>query len=323
MKKRNAYVCLAPMSRLSRLSLLAAALVPAALFASGGYASYKIACGARQVAMGETGVASAAGADAMRWNPALLLQGPKIDVSLNHALWFAGTSQSAVFIKRGIGKLAIGAEVLYFTSGEVELRDSIASAEPLGTYTFADLSLGLGAAVEIVKETRAGVLVRFYNERLWQYSGSTWGLDAGLDYNPLPGLDFGFSVMDLGFDTRLIADAFRPPMTLRMGASYAHDWNANIATAVNLDFLYRVYDKEPGLRTGVEVKLFDLLSLRAGAKFLYASSEDSIQLLSPTELLTFGLGVSRKGVGVNYALAPYNRLDLGLTHRISVNLAFD
>jgi hypothetical protein len=289
--------------------------------AAQGYASLKIAGGAREAAMGEAGVAGTLSGNALRWNPALMAQGPAVEVSLHHTRWLVGTSQSALLFKRRLGRVSLGAEALYFTSGEIELRDSVSSPEPEGTYSFADLSLGFGAAFEVIRGTRIGIVGRYYNERLWTYSAHTWGFDVGLDYTPLPGFDLGFSVLDFGFEMYLDAEGFKPPMTIRVGGAWAHDWTDNLATALNLDFLYRPYDKEPGLRTGLEVKLFNLLALRAGAKMLYMDEE--LELISPTELLTFGVGVQHRWVSLDYALVPYNRLDLGLTHRVSLNLSFD
>lgn len=307
--------------KLYMIALLLAA--PAALSASQGYASLKIAVGARSSAMGEAGVAGSSAADALRWNPALLVSGGAVDVSLHHTRWLVGSSQSAVLFSRNLGRVAIGAEVLYFTGGEIELRDSIPSDDPTGTYTFADLSAGLGVAVEVIKGTRVGVVARFFNERLWNYSGSTWGFDVGLDYSPLEGLDVAFSVIDMGFDTRLATDAFKPPMSIRLGTAYTRQWSEKVATSTNLDFLYRPFEKQPGIRTGIEVKLFDLLALRAGVKFLYFDENDELAVFAPSDILTFGIGIAHKGVGVDYALVPYTQMDLGLTHRISLNFAFD
>ncbi len=330
MQGKNVYVCRAPMSRSSKLSnagfktsilLLLTSGVFFMLTAAQGYASLKIATGARESGMGETGVAGASSANALRWNPALLVKGPGIEASMNHALWFLGTSQGSLLIKRRLGRFSIGAEAIYFTSGEIELRDSIGSPDPLGSYYFVDLSLGLGAGVEVVRGTRVGLIARYYHERLWTYAAHTWGFDVGLNYTPFSGFDLGFSVLDFGFDMHLDAEGFKPPMSIRVGGSYAHDWTEEFATVLNLDFLYRPYEKEPGLRTGLEVGLFDLLALRAGAKFLYMDEE--LKLFSPSEFLTFGLGVQHDWISLDYAIVPYNRLDLGLTHRVSLNLAFD
>ncbi len=291
-------------------------------WASQGYASLKITSGARESAMGESGVAGAISATSIRWNPALLVEGAKLEAAVHYTSWLVGTSQGGLFLKRRLGPAAIGVGLLYFSGGEIELRDSIPSDNPLATYSFSDLSLAFGGAVELVKGTKVGLVARYFSERLWNYSGSNWGLDAGLSFEPLSGLNFGFSIVDLGFDIRLKGQVFKPPMTMRAGGSFTHDWSKNVETALNLDFLYRPYDQEPGVRTGLEVKLFNLLSLRAGVKMLYLEDE-KLQILPPTEFLTFGIGVAHKGVSVDYALVPYERMDLGLTHRISLNLAFE
>lgn len=309
---------------LAGILLLLTSAAATGLWGSQGYASLKIASGAREVGMGESGVAGARAASALRWNPALLMQGRGGEVSLHYNRWLVGSSRSAVLIKRKLGnRVSLGGEVIYFTSGDIELRDSISSPHPLSTYTFSDLTIGLGAAVEIVNGVRIGIVGRYFNERLWNYSGSTWGFDAGLQYEPFSGVNFGFSVLDFGFDIHLDAQGFKPPMTLRIGSAYSRDWSDKFATCVNLDFFYRPYDSEPGVRTGVEATLFKLLSLRAGLKMLYQNSADEIELFSPTELLTFGLGLEHEWVSLDYAFVPYNRLDLGLTHRVSLNLAFD
>ncbi|MBN2378315.1 PorV/PorQ family protein [candidate division WOR-3 bacterium] len=294
-----------------------------ALKASQGYASLKIAACAREAGMGEAGVAGASSASAMRWNPSLLVGGPGLEVSVHHSRWFLGTSQSALLLKRQYGRLAVGAEILYFNGGEIELRDSISSPEPIGTYDFADLSFGLGMAVEIVQGTRIGLTGRYYYERLQSFYGSSWGLDAGFIYTPLPGFQLGFSVLDFGFDMHLDGMGFKPPMTLRVGGAYSREWNETIATALNIDFLYRPFESEPGVRTGVEVSLFRLLSLRAGVKLLSSNEDDEIELISPSEFLAFGLGIKQKTISLDYALVPYSGLNLGLTHRISLNLEFD
>ncbi|MBD3286834.1 PorV/PorQ family protein [candidate division WOR-3 bacterium] len=292
------------------------------LDASQGYASLKIAAGAREAAMGEAGVAGATSATAIRWNPSLLLDGTAVELSLHHSRWLVGTSQSAFMVKRNFGRFALGGEVLYFDGGNIELRDSIGSPDPSGTYDFADLSFGLGFAAEVVEGTRIGITGRYYYERLAGYYGHTWGFDAGFNYSPFKGMNLGFSVTDFAFDMHLDGAGFKPPMTLRIGGKYSHLWHDNLGTAFNLDYMYRPYDNEPGLRVGIETNLLKTLSLRAGAKLLYME-DDEIKLVSPSELLTFGVGLTHNWISLDYAIVPYNRLDLGLTHRVSLNLEFD
>jgi hypothetical protein len=235
-----------------------------------------------------------------------------------------GSSKTSVLVKRRLGdRVSAGAEVLYFTSGDIEFRDSISTPDPLSTYSFSDLSIGLGVAVNIISDVRIGVVARHFHQRALNYSGGTWGFDAGLQYEPFRGVSLGFSVLDFGFDIHLDAQGYKPPMTLRIGSSYHRDWSDMFATAVNLDFFYRPYDSEPGIRTGVEARLFELLSLRAGLKILYMDLDDKIKLFSPTELVTFGMGIEHNWISLDYAFVPYQRLDLGLTHRVSLNLAFD
>lgn len=289
--------------------------------ATQGYASLKIAIGARESAMGESGVAGANSATSIRWNPALLAGGGIYDLSLHHTRWLVGTSQSSLFLKRSIGPAAIGVGLIYFSGGEIELRDSVPSTEPLATYSFSDLSLAFGGALEIVKGTKVGLMARYYSERLWNYFGSSWGLDAGMSFSPLQGLNFGVSMVDLGFDVRLKGEVFKPPMTIRAGGSFEREWSKNLATSFNLDFHYRPYDGDPGIRSGLEFRLFKILALRAGVKLLYSDGE-KIQLIPPTEFLTFGAGIAHKGVSVDYAFVPYQEMDLGFTHRISLNFSF-
>jgi hypothetical protein len=202
------------------------------------------------------------------------------------------------------------------------LRDSVNSPDPIGSYSFSDLSLSFGAAVEIMDGTFVGLTGRYFNERLWRYSGHTWGFDAGLYYSPAPWIGLGLSILDLGFDTHLDGQGFKPPMTMRIGSTFNHVFSETIAGSMSLDFLYRPYEKQPGIRTGIEMKLFELLALRVGAKMLYQNEDDKIELLPPSEFLTFGLGIDHKGIGIDYAMAPYQQ-NLGLTHRISLNLSFE
>lgn len=79
----------------------------------------------------------------------------------------------------------------------------------------------------------------------------------------------------------------------------------------------------PSAHTGIEVNLFDIISLRTGYK--YAFSGNNPPTLGWLSGLSAGLGLNFKYVGlgirnicVDYAFVPYG--DLGTTHRISLEL---
>ncbi|MFO7676515.1 MAG: PorV/PorQ family protein [bacterium] len=267
----------------------------------------KIGQGPRAAALGEAFTGLADDASAIYWNPAGLALGGDYRLGLSHHQWFAGITDEVLHGALPVGPGRVGAALVYSGEPGIEYWDEANRPGEVFRTWHGAVSLGYGLALG--ERLAAGAALKGIYSDLFEAAGSGAALDLGALAALRPDLSVGLSARHLGLLSYGRAEPL--PGEVAAGAS----WRGHGLTAV-LDLVVP-FDNPPAVRAGLEYAPLPELALRAG----YRTGPASLTGLGPLAGLTAGLGVSVRGFGFDYALAPYG--ELGLVHRVGLNLALE
>jgi len=270
----------------------------------------KVGVGARPAAMGSAFSALSDDASACFWNPAGLADGQARELFFTHHRWIADISQSAASftfdVPRGV---RMGVSMNYFSLGELERRSGN-TVDPEGTFTPADLGLGVSAAYRLSEMVAAGVTFRYLHETLDAETADAYLFDIGIkSHTMIPGLTAAISVRNLGTQVKYVSTGYDAPRVIAIGAAYRSrlPWRSNWLTLTAE--IESPNDNDTRLAVGGEYNFRDFLYGRAG----YRSGLEY-------EDFSFGLGVNYLRLRFDYAFVPYS--DLGNSHRFSFVYGF-
>lgn len=155
----------------------------------------RMGIGARIIAMGEAGTATANDVTAAYWNPAGLTDLKDIEFSTNYALnmGFDRTYQNAALAKRfGFGVLAFN----WVNAGVSDIDGYDASANPTGIFSDAEHNLAVSYANKM-KRLSYGVTPKLYLSSIDGETKSGFGLDLGAKYDISQYFEAGLMIRDL------------------------------------------------------------------------------------------------------------------------------
>ena len=264
------------------------------------YLQYGI--GARALAMGGAYVGLADEASAAYWNPAGLALMDEFEMSSMYASFFEGTSlnfiSSAHPLGPKVGSFAIADVLLY--SGGFEERDY------LNTLISDDESIMhntiIGSYGRKVGKLCGGISLKLVQEKDIGYAGSGYGFDLGGMYQLCSAVRLGL----------IVANVVRPRVVLReeanvyktniKGGIAVESFKGKVIMTVDVN---RLEGEKAYYCGGMEVSPWGrLVNFRFGLNHL---SE-----------MTYGLGISRGPVGIDYGYSGHEAL--GDLHRVSLNL---
>ena len=282
---------------------------------------------ARAMALGESYVALAEGADALTWNPAGLAQTQQKEVTYSYLRYVQGLD-TPLFLAYAhpMGRTVWGGNVSYIADSGFDVRDAngvpqssdhVQVHDGFGTLgvarSFWYEKLFLGGALREVHEDNAGVV------------HDTLVGDAGIIVKPNNVLSLAFAVQNFGSNSTNVAAVTRGGAGLRLGDFVLLGFELNKAT-------------DRGARFGVggefqvpeEYLELGQLAFRVGwfnADNLGQSFSDSLKglRLDRTSGLSFGFGLYTSqafgyGLGVDYAFVPFGAL--GTVDQISLKIKF-
>ncbi len=307
----------------------------------------KIGVGGRALGMGEAYTTIAEDVTGMYWNPAGIAKLDKISVMFNHYDYIADIYYDfggAAIPIEGLGTL--GAFIGHLGMPDIE-RTSIQYPEGTGEKVSAgSIVIGVSFARALTDRFSFGANVKYIREDIWHSSASSFAFDAGVLYTAFfKNLKIGMSISNFGSDMKmegrdmlvqhdinssfegnndninshLDTDNFPLPILFRVGLSaniakdffelQDHDW------IISVDAIHPNDNKEY-LNMGTEVKIFNLLALRAGYRQLMLEDREGG--------LTFGFGINYELMNVDFKL-DYANVDFGrLDHqnKFSIILSF-
>lgn len=256
--------------------------------------------GARELAMGRTGVALADGVDAIYWNPAGLEQASQKRVGFSHNSLLLGAQDNFigyVHPTKAKGNFAAGLVNRYTGGIEVVDENNII----VDRTSTSETAFILSWANSVYKRLLFGTNFKLVRQDMYNFYDTGTGIDIGFLYKmQLIPLNIGLNFQNLfllGMDEQW-------PLNLRCGfAGRLLDGKLRVA----FDFSHSFIEGKnlwQGMGFGAEYQPFELLSLRLGR--------------NRTES-TFGLGFRWKRFGLDYAFATH---ELGSTHKFSLNMGF-
>ena len=306
-----------------------------------------IPVGARGVAMGNSSLTNATGADAIFWNPANIVRSNNsADIMVSHMNYIAdiGVEYGAIGFNLGdFGSMAFSIKSLGF--GDIMKTTTINPDGTGQTFSPQYTTIGLSYSRMLSDRVSVGFNANWVSENIDLVNASGLSFDFGVTYSGLAGIN-GFTMAvvlknigpDLKFDGsglwlpatnttqdrgqqyyKIDAAEFSLPTTLDIGLGYTLSIDSEnsldlAGTFVNHNFYTDQY------KVGAEYNYDNLLFFRGG--YNYTNGFESAELLYEFSL-GFGLNYNLGGVGVmvDYAYLPTQYFDD--THVISLSLGIE
>jgi hypothetical protein len=264
--------------------------------------------GSRLAGLGGGGTALIDDASALYWNPGAMTEVPKRSAVLLHTSYLESTSFSqASYVENLGGAGAVGMSLNYFSSGDIPQNDINGIDD--GSFSPNDMAVTVGYAKK-VGPVSVGGAGKYVKSTIVE-SASTLAMDLGVQSRPLLNdrLRLAASGYNLGGTLKYESESEDLPQEYRLGAAY------RVTSKVNL-VLDGAFPKSADTYFAGGAEFIQEwgddwgLGLRAGYSSRTAGD------VSGLTGITFGLGVSRGPLGIDYAMVPQG--DLGMTHWIAL-----
>jgi hypothetical protein len=277
---------------------------------SAGLLSLRLGMGARNGAMGETGVANSPDATAAFWNPASLAYVDATQISVQHSSHFSLFRKESLALAHPTKWGSFGLHFGGFYPKDELIRTDEPAGVGLGTFQPYTVAVS-GSYARAVGEFSLGVSSRFVYQRIDLYDGMGVAFDIGAAHqsSTIEGLAFGAMVQNLGSDFTLEEDPFPLPTTVRMGGAYLlpitpRMWAQHVLVATDVVL---PNDGNGRIHYGAEWQMHSSFALRGG----YRQNYESLGL-------TLGAGFARGPLHIDYAFMD-SANELEPTQRISLS----
>lgn len=274
-----------------------------------GLAFLKHGFGARNIAMGDFGVASANDLTALNYNPALLSGIEFAQIAFSHNSIFQDLSSEVFGVSfKAFGlPFAVGANTTNISNIEIRTKPGEAEGTFNAHYFFGSLS----TAYQINYDFAAGATVKYLYESLYSDESTGLAFDFGLSYkNLINGLTLGASIKNIGSMNSLRNESTELPNDLNIGAAYDL-YLGNIRVTAVGGFQEYLKEEKVHAHFGGEFSYKENFFVRAG----YLSGYDS-------KSFSAGFGVNWNSLNIDYAYVPV-KYGLGDSHIISLTYTFN
>jgi len=278
-----------------------------------GMLSLRMGLGAREAAMGETGVASSTGAAAVFWNPANnIFCEFDTRLVLQHHRYLGLFNHEAAAVAHRMGKGVLGVIFMGFYSDAMDRYGTERIGIPEGSFKPYDVSLGVSYAYPLGDRFALGMTAKFLYEKIDIYSDTGFAFDFFLTHKAMiEGLMFGLSATNLGGRMNLIDEPFDLPAAVRVGAAWTPvDSFFRERLTVAGDVVFPNDTKEKA-HVGAEFRLIPEFALRVGTRINYTNQG-----------LTAGAGFRSGVLGVDYAYEASKVDGLSDGHKFSLNMVW-
>lgn len=265
--------------------------------------------GAKSIAMGE--VKSALPDEPFGWlsNPGALGDMSGFGVGVFHTEWILDTRYENLACHYRINDMVIVGGGFLFTHRPT-IQGYTATLEPKDLKA-NNYQAVLGAGITPVRDLTVGASVKYFREKLDEWSADGVAVDLGLFYRiEQSKTTVGFCAQNIGSAIRSESMEEPLPITLRFGLSQRYTPKRGILSVTAAFDLVRPRFESLYLGAGCEVELYEIIAVRAG----YVGRE-----YRAGSGFTMGGGFKvKETVTVDYAWTDYG--DLGDFHHISLFL---
>ena len=285
--------------------------------ATAGFTFLEIPVTARTAALGESSIAlSDMNSQGIFTNPASVgFTELTHSFSASYSSWFADIKHyaSSYSFKSDVGIFVAGVVMLDYGS----MPRTVAGGgqrvyNVIGSFNANSISFGLGYSKMLTDRFSFGLVAKYVEEKIDIYKANNLLLDGGvLYYTGLGSLRIAASLQNFGTNSKFIADEFKMPIMLRLGAATEIVGQKDSEYRITLlaEALHPT-DADERINFGTEISWNEIIILRAGYKFFYDE-----------ETYSFGLGINpglSLPVSADFSFADYGRL--GNTLRFTLQL---
>lgn len=250
-----------------------------------GFVFLKIPASARQIAMGESGIALPnASSDALFVNPALVaLMTQKNAFSFSYGDWYVDTYHQTFSYVRNLNLFGfIGVNILNYQVGEMQKTRILSSYEAdylqegennkyknLGTFSAGAYSIGFSFARQLTDKFSIGTNLKYVHESIDVYSADNVVADIGfIFFTGYRSLRVGAYLQNFGLETQYVSESFKMPqiMTLGISGDLLGSYNSPTYLAYTLEAKHP-NDESEKIHVGVEALWNNIITLRGGYKF--------------------------------------------------------
>jgi hypothetical protein len=276
-----------------------------------GMLSLRLGVGAREAAMGETGVASSQGASALHWNPANnVFADFETELVLQHHRYLGLFNQQAAAVAHRAGQGVVGFMFSGLYSDDIERRGEEPVGVAEGTFRPYDLSLAASYARGIGESFSASVTAKFLYERIDIYSDTGFAFDFFVTHKAVvEGLRFALGVTNVGGKMNLKDEPFKLPTTIRGGVAWTPTGDTFKERLTLTGDVVAPNDTNEKAHVGAEYRLVPEFALRLGTRINYENQG-----------LTAGAGFRAGILGVDYAYGESKVDGFDDGHKFSLNL---
>ncbi|HEY6626197.1 MAG TPA: PorV/PorQ family protein, partial [Ignavibacteriaceae bacterium] len=270
----------------------------------------KFGFGARNIAMGDAGVAASNDLSALFYNPSRLVSIEMNEVMFMHNEWIQDIRSEVGGIKWNMFNLpwAVGFNVTSIDDIEVRERPGDPISKFNANYFFGSLSSGF----TVINDLDFGLTFKYLYEGLLSDESSGYGLDFGLNYfTPIEGLTESTVIRNVGSMSELRVEKTKLPTEFRLGGAY----NFGLETS-KLDFII-VGEFQKYLDT-------DDIHLIGGGEIIYNetfAARVGYQSGYEARNFTGGVGIMWNNLRFDYAYMPFS-LGLGNANLFSLQFKF-
>jgi len=283
----------------------------------------KIATDARGVALGDSIVSMAQGAEGMRWNPAGLGTAEQKEVSATHIQYYQAVQVENVDAVFPIEEGGIGVNAFYLSPGTLDGRDQ--NQLQTGNFRFYDLVGSLGFGKKVLSRAEGadisvGAVVKVVQEAIAEQSFQNPAFDVGAVASPMDDLNLGLTVRDLSsgkanFAREIIGGASYTMYRFFTGA-FAVNYSNDSPVRYSVGGEYKIPELDSAIRVGYQ-----------SHDSLDNSLDSQIPALRTASIagLTMGAGIGYKPpmlpnlkLNIDYAMAPFGAL--GISHTVTLKV---
>jgi hypothetical protein len=276
-----------------------------------GLSFLKFGFGARNIAMGDAGVAASNDLSALFYNPSRLVSTEMNEVMFMHNEWIQDVRSEVGGIKWNMFKLpwAIGFNVT--TTGELEFHDE-SPGEPISYFSWNYFFGSLSSGFTIIDDLDFGATIKYLYEGVINDEAAGFGFDFGLNYStPIKGLTASTVIRNVGSMSELKVEKTKLPTEFRLGGAY----NFGLKTSM-LDFIivgeFQKYlaTEDIHLIGGGEIVYNETFAARVGYQSGYEARN-----------FTGGVGIMWGNLRFDYAYMPLSQ-GLGSANLFSIQFKF-